>query len=199
MKKLPLIFSIISIVGVVVLSILYLTSNCGINTKKENRSDSSSSGGELKIAYILTDSVLVNYQLAIDLQRNFVNQQQQFTADFSKKRKNFEEQAVAFQEKVQRGGFLNEERAVRERDRILGLEEDIKKMDYELSNKLGQMESNINRQLSDSISNYVKFYNKKYNYTFILSNSGNIIVGDQKCNITKNILDGLNARYAASK
>jgi outer membrane protein len=199
MKKLPLILSIISLVGVIVLAILYLVSNSCASSKNENLSSTSSSGGDIKIAYILTDSVLINYQLAIDLHKNFVNQQQQFNDDFTKKRKNYEDQASAFQEKLQRGGFLNEDRATKERDRILGLQDEIKQMDYELSTKLSQMEAAINQQLTDSITSYVKAYNRNHHYTYILSNTGTIIYGDPKHNISKEIVEGLNARYAASK
>jgi outer membrane protein len=199
MKKLPFILSVISLVGVIALFILFLTGNSGNSSKKNDKSENSTSEGNIKIAYILTDSVLVNYQLAIDLHKDYMNQQQQFTSDFGKKRQNYEEQATAFQEKVQRGGFLTEDRAMKERDRILGLEDEIKRMDYELSNKLSQMEASINQQLADSITNYVRVFNKKHNYTYILSNSGNIIVGDPKHNISKDILEGLNARYLASK
>jgi len=198
MKKLPLILSVISLVGVIALAILFLVNKSFSSSESENKSYNSS-GGDLKIAYILTDSVLVNYQLAIDLHKNFVNQQQQFNADFTKKRQNYENQATEFQDKLQRGGFLNEERATKERDRILGLQDEIKQLDYELSNKLSQMEAAINQQLADSITSYVKTYNKRHNYTYILSNNGNIIVGDPKNNISKEILDGLNARYIASK
>jgi outer membrane protein len=199
MKKLPVILSVISLVGVIALTILFLINKTGRSTENGNNSNISSSGGDLKIAYILTDSVLVNYQLAIDLQKDFQNQQQQFNVDFSRKRKNYEDQATAFQEKLQRGGFLNEERAMKERDKIMGLEQEIKQMDYELSSKLSQMEATVNKQLADSITNYVKIYNKKHNYNYILSNAGNIIVGDQKHNISNDVLNGLNARYAASK
>ena len=198
MKKLPFILSVISLVGVIALAILFLVNKSSSSSESENGSNNSS-GGDIKIAYILTDSVLVYYQLAIDLHKNFVNQQQQFNADFTKKRQDYENQATAFQEKVQRGGFLNEDRATKERDRILGLQDEIKQLDYELSTKLSQMEAAINQQLADSITNYVKAYNKKHNYTYILSNNGNIIVGDPKHNISKEILEGLNARYVASK
>ena len=46
--------------------------------------------------------------------------------------------------------------------------------------------------------NYVKVYNKdkKYNYIF---NSGEILVGDDAHNITKEILVGLNARYSRTR
>jgi outer membrane protein len=88
---------------------------------------------------------------------------------------------------------------MKERDRIMGMEQEIKQMDYEFSTKLSQMEASINQRLADSISTYVKLYNKNHNYTFIFSNTGNIIVGSPQHNISKQILDGLNTRYTASK
>ena len=108
-------------------------------------------------------------------------------------------QAQAFQEKLQRGGFLTEERAVKERDRILAQEQEIQQLNNDLSNKLAQMEQKINIQLVDSIVSYVKIFNKSHNYNYIFSNSGNIIIGDQAHNISKEIVEGLNARYAKSK
>jgi outer membrane protein len=197
MKKLPIILSVISLAGVIAIAILFFVNNTG--SSSDDSSSNSSKQGDFKIAYILTDSVLMNYKLAIDLQNDFVNQQQQFNADFGKKRQNLESQAVAFQEKLQRGGFLTEDRAVKERDRILGMEQEMKQMDYELTTKLSQMEAAINQRLADSIISYVKEYNQKHNYTYIFSNNGNIIVGSPQHNISKQILDGLNSRYAARK
>jgi len=195
MKRLPFIASLISLVGVTTLFVSTLTS---CSPKSSDKSPASGSG-EIKIAYILTDSVLVNYQMAIDLHQEFMSQQQQYNSDFGKKRESLERQAAAFQDKVQRGGFLNEERAMAERDRLLGQQEEMKRMDYELSSKLSQMEASINQRIADSITSYVKEYNKDHKYTFVLSNSGIIIDADQQYNISKEILDGLNARYKASK
>jgi outer membrane protein len=197
MKKLPLILSSAALLGVIVVLVLYFVD--GNKSGQSESSKGSGTNGELKIAYILSDSVLVNYQLAIDLNKQFVEQQQQYNTEFGKKRTDLERQAVAFQEKLQRGGFLTEDRAVKERDRLLAEEQEIQRLDYELSTRLGEMEQKINLQLVDSIVNYVKEYNQKHQYTYIFSNSGNIIVGDQQFNISKDIVEGLNARYAKSK
>jgi outer membrane protein len=197
MKKLPLILSSISLVGVIAIFVLFMTGHGG--RKKASGSESAGGSSELKIAYLQTDSILLNYSLAIDLNEDFVGKHKQYTAEFGQKRSSLEQQAIAFQEKVQRGGFLTQERAMKERDRLLAQEEDMKRMDYELSTKLSEMEADIQKQLVDSIVSYVKEYNKIHNYTYILSNAGNIIVGDQQYNITKDIVDGLNARYAVSK
>ncbi|HNZ72108.1 MAG TPA: OmpH family outer membrane protein [Prolixibacteraceae bacterium] len=197
MKKLPIILSTLALIGVIGLLVMFLISNPSKN--KSNGESAIAGSGGLKIAYILTDSVLLNYQLAIDLHKDFLSQQQQYNSEFSRKRQNLESQATAFQEKLQRGGFLTEDRAVKERDKILGMEQEIQQLDYELSSKLSQLEASINQRLSDSILNYVKEYNKDHNYTFIFSNTGNIIVGAPQNNISRQILDGLNARYKSGK
>ena len=197
MKKLPLILSVISLLGVIALLIVVLTNDKP--TPATTNAVVKPSGSSVKIAYILTDSVLVNYQLAIDLNEDYSEQTKQFNEEYSKKRIDLEKQAAAFQEKVQRGGFLTQERAMQERDRILSQEQEIKQLDYDLSNKLAEMESKINAQLVDSIMTYVKEFNKTHQYDYIFSNTGQIIIGEQQYNISKEIVDGLNRRYAKSK
>lgn len=160
--------------------------------------DAAGAASGLKIAYIKVDSLAVNYDFAQEMHDNFLKQQEAFTKEYGEKRNRFESQAAAFQEKVQRGGFLSQDRALQERDRLVGEEQQITKLDQELSTKLAQIQADNNKQLLDSIMNYVKVYNKekKYNYIF---NSGEILVGDDAHNITKEILVGLNARYSRAK
>ena len=165
-------------------------------SSKNDAGDGGTSG--LKIAYIKVDSLAVNYDFAQEMHDNFLKQQEAFTKEYGEKRNRFESQAAAFQEKVQRGGFLSQDRALQERDRLVGEEQQITKLDQELSTKLAQIQADNNKQLLDSIMSYVKTYNKdkKYNYIF---NSGEILVGDDAHNITKEILIGLNARYSRSR
>ena len=55
-----------------------------------------------------------------------------------------------------------------------------------------------NKQLLDSVMNYLKIFNKdkKYNYIF---NAAEVLVGDESHNITKEILVGLNSRYTKAR
>lgn len=199
MKRLPLIMSIIALVGVVILSVLFIIGKQGDNASTLQATKSTPVEGGLKIAYLQTDSVLLNYELSIDLNEDYIDKQKQYANEYSKKRASIEQQAAAFQEKVQRGGFLTEERAMKERDRIMAQQQEVQQLDYELSNKLSEMEQKINGQLIDSIKSYVELFNKTHQYDYIFSNNGNIIVGAQPYNITKDILDGLNKQYFKSK
>ena len=179
---------------------LYILHFSGSKSHALGKSDVSggSENSELSIAYIKIDSLAVNYDFAQEMHDNFVKQQDAFTKEYGEKRNNFESQVATFQEKVQRGGFLSQDRALQERDRLSGVEQQIAKLDQELSAKLAQMQTDNNKQLLDSIMSYVKSYNKDKKYSYIF-NAGEILIGDEANNITKEILVGLNARYSKAK
>ncbi len=198
MKKSSLIINAVLVIASGIFCVLPLSSckteTSGSNTGTEGKAEKTG----LKIAYIKVDSLVVNYDLAQTLHDSFTQKQEAYTKEYGEKRSKFEQQAAAFQEKVQRGGFLTQERAIQERDRLVGEEQQIAKLDQELSTKLAQLQSENNKQLLDSLMNYLKVYNadKKFDYIF---NSGEILIGDESCNITKVVLEGMNARYALSK
>ena len=62
------------------------------------------------------DSVLFSYELAKKLTANLQVNQESFKKEYSAKTIKFEKEVAAFQEKVQRGGFLTEERAKLEQE-----------------------------------------------------------------------------------
>lgn len=196
MKNTSLVVSVVLFVAVAGLYFLHFSGSKSNGAGKgENKDDASS---ELKIAFIKVDSLVVNYDFAQEMHDGFTKQQEAFTKEYGEKRNRFESQAAAFQEKVQRGGFLSQERAMQERDRLVGEEQQIGKLDQELSAKLAQMQADNNKQLLDSVLNYLKVYNKDEKYSYIL-NAAEVLVGDESHNITKEVLVGLNARYSKTK
>ena len=196
MKNTSLVVSVVLFVAVAVLYFLHFSGGkLNGSGKGENKDDASS---ELKIAFIKVDSLVVNYDFAQEMHDGFTKQQEAFTKEYGEKRNRFESQAAAFQEKFQRGGFLSQERAMQERDRLVGEEQQIGKLDQELSAKLAQMQADNNKQLLDSVLNYLKVYNKDKKYSYIL-NAAEVLVGNESHNITKEVLVGLNVRYSKTK
>lgn len=198
MKKSSLIVNIVLAVAIVLMYVLHFTSNSSDSSASDLADKPNGNHSGLKIAYIKVDSLIVNYDLAQDLHDGFTQKQEAYTKEYADKRGKFEQQAVAFQEKVQRGGFLTQERAIQERDRLMGEEQQINQLDQELSNKLAQHQSENNKQLLDSLMSYLKTYNADQKYDYIL-NAGEILIGDEASNITKEILTAMNANYAATK
>jgi len=148
----------------------------------------------LTIAYVKMDSMLFTYELAKKLNAEFATKREDFKKEYTDKRIKFERDAASFQEKVQRGGFLTEERARQEQERLTGVQQEIQKLDYDLTQKLTEMQGQINQQIVDSISSFLKNYNAVKKYDVIL-NSASMLEGSPQYNITKEVTQGLNDRY----
>jgi outer membrane protein len=138
--------------------------------------------------------MLFTYELAKKLNAEFSEKKEAYRKEYTDKRIRFERDAATFQEKVQRGGFLTEERARQEQERLVGAQQEIQKLDYDLTQRLSEMQGQINQQIVDSISSYLKSYNSVKKYDFIL-NSQSMLEGSAQFNITKEITQGLNDRY----
>lgn len=191
--------TIVIIVLAISVGVLYILHFTGV--KKGTNSETVSFQGSSKpvtIAYIKMDSMLYTYELAKKLNAEFAQQQDAFKKEYSDKRLRFEKEAAAFQEKVQRGGFLTEDRAKQEQERLMGVQQEIQKLDYELTQKLSEMQAKINQQIVDSISSFLKGYNAVKKYDFIL-NSASMLEGSPQYNITKEVSVGLNNRYNSQR
>ena len=193
MKGTSIIISVVALIAVAVLYVLHFTS-------EETESSAShsvrevSSDGSLKIGYVKADSIILNYNLAQDLHDDFTKKQEAYNTEYGSKRQIFEKEAAAFQEKLQRGGFLTEQRAVQERDRLVGKEQEIVQLDQDLSAKLADLQAANNKQILDSLMNYLKDYNKTNDYDYIF-NGTNILIGEEAHNLTGEVLKALNANY----
>lgn len=194
MKGTSLIVSIVLFIAVAILYVLHFSGGGKSENDVESGGKAVINRGGLKIAYVKADSVIVNYSLAEDLRDDFTKKQEAFTAEYGTKRQTFERDAAAFQEKIQRGGFLSEQSAVKERDRLVGIEQEVLKMDQELSTKLGELQAANNKQILDSLMSCLNDYNTgdKYDYIF---NASNILIGDEGDNITTEILKAINEKY----
>lgn len=186
------IVNILLAIAIVVLYTLHFTG--GSKNKALQSIQLQGSSKPLSIAYVKMDSMLSTYELAKKLNSEFTEKQESFKKEYTDKRIKFEKEAAAFQEKVQRGGFLTEDRAKQERDRLESSQQEIQRLDYELTQKLSEMQGKINQQIVDSISSFLKGFNAQKQYDFIL-NSASMLEGSPQYNITKEVSQGLNARY----
>ena len=66
---------------------------------------------------------------------------------------------------------------------------------------MGDMEQVMNRNVLNSIMEYLKVYNQDKKYSFVVSHSfgGPVLFADKGLDITKDVIGGLNASYAKEK
>ncbi len=190
--------------GLAALALIVLFSQCAGNTDKQTTSAPAQAGGlsEMKIAYVEIDTLLAKYNYCIDLNEAMVKKSENVRLTLNQKASELEKQGKArFQTKYQNNAYLSQE----ERSRNTTALQSWSRICRELSNKLQSELMSENEknslQLRDSINAFLKEYNKTKGYSMIISNTGfdNLLYADSVYNITREILDGLNARYSPVK
>ena len=163
--------------GFAALAFLFLFSQCA--GKADNAAAPAASGNAnatsgLKIAYVEVDTLLSQYNFCKDL-----------NAD------------MEFQKKYESNAFISPERAQQEYARLGKLEQDLQALQNKLATEMASENAKNSQILRDSINAFLKEYNKTKGYNLIISNTSfdNLLYADSTLNITKEIVDGLNARY----
>ncbi len=186
--------------GFAALALVVLFSQCAGNTNNPSVSAPAQAGlSGMKIAYVEIDTLLAKYYFCIDLNEAMVKKSENVRLTLNQKATELEKQKQEFQIKVQNNAYLSPERTQSEYNRIVKLEQDLQALSNKLQAELMSENEKNSLQLRDSINSFLKEYNKTKGYSLIISNTGfdNLLYADSAYNITKEILDGLNARYSS--
>ena len=158
-------------------------------------------GASLPIAYVNTDSLLANYNMAKDLNEELIKKTEDARASINSQAAALEKEVNEFQRKVQTNAFLNEQRAQSEANRLQNKKDQLDQLNYKLQNDLAQEQAQMNDRLIDTIQSVLKDYNAVKKFELILSNTmhDNILLDNPKYDITNELLEILNSRYAENK
>ena len=152
--------------------------------------------GHLPIAYVEVDSLLSNYNLAKDLNEKMLTRQENARATINEKGRQLEKEVAEFERKVKNNAFLSQERFEQEQQRLLKKQQELQAYAQQLENELLQQKMLI--QVTDSITNFIKEYNKDGRYEAILNNSSVLYIKPEY-NITPEVTRILNKRYASEQ
>ena len=195
MKKLLFLFAAAAIIAA-----------CGNNntettTEEEVASRQNVKDGELKIAFVLIDTLTNQYELYKETSDAFQKKQANAEATINSKGKSFASQVQEFQRKVQ-NNQLTQQQFESEQARLAKMQQDIEALQQRLSQSLQEEYAKELQSLTDTIQNFMKSYAKEKGYDFILCKSSgidNVLYGNPKFDITSAVVKALNKRYAKDK
>lgn len=189
--------------GFAAIAFAVLFSQCADKTENKAAavSGEATSPSNLKIAYVEVDTLLSKYNFCVDLNEQMVKKEENSRVLLNQKANELGKQKQEFQKKYESNAFLSPERAQQEYNRLAKMEQDLQTLQNKLSTELATENQKNSLMLRDSINAFLKEYNKTKGYSLIFSNTGfdNLLYADSAFNITKEIVDGLNARYSVSK
>ena len=152
----------------------------------------------IKIAYVEYDSLMAKYLLAIDIHKEMMRKETNINNTIEQKANSLQEEQAEFTRKYQNNVFATAERAQEEYERLARKEQEILQLQQTLVAEYENELQMYHRQLRDSVNNYIIEYNGAKGYDHILTKVGdNILYANEALDITQEIVDGLNSRYAA--
>ncbi|HET9571498.1 MAG TPA: OmpH family outer membrane protein [Bacteroidales bacterium] len=202
MKHINSIVNIVLAVGLIVLYILHFTGNGnGRPATRVAGSDSTSLSGQLPIAYINVDSLLLNYNYSKDLNEVLIRKRENAQATLTEKARKLDGEMKEFQRKRENNAFLSEQSFKSQQQALMKKQQDLQQLEETLTQQLGKEQQKMNEQLRDSIYKFLQEYNKDHKFQMILSNTmnDNIMVADNAYNITNEVVELLNSKYVKAE
>lgn len=194
-NPLLLVINLAMIVGILVLYVLYFTGKTnGTSAKMAGALEKSS--GNISVAFVNNDSIMTNYELVKKMRADLESKSKRLLGEVASKQKTFEKDAAYFQEQVAKKA-INEQSAQEIYGQLQQNQQQIYSLNDKYTAELQQSEMDMNVALIDSIMNFLKRYNEKYKFDYILgfNKGGNILYANDTLDVTNDVIKELNAEY----
>ena len=195
MKNLSIGLNVLLLIAVIVLYILHFSGN-GKSTS--NQGGTATVNADAKIVYINMDTLLNNYTQSRELNKAFLKKLEANRTELNIKVKNFDREAAEFRNKVENNGFMTRERAEQAQMDLMIKQQNLQKLQQEMTENAQREQMEINRKLYDAITNFLTEYNKAKGFQLILSTTlgGNVLFAQEGFDITNEVVSQLNEQYA---
>lgn len=171
----------------------------GTAIKTSNQVANSETSGNT-LAYVEVDSLLTQYEFCIKEKAALEAKSKQYEAQINAKMSQFQKASVDFQQKVQSGAFTSQAQGEAAQQRLIRLQQEGAKLQQDVQQRMLKAQEKFNKTLRDSVQSFLKDYNREKHYDMIISKQGdNVLYANDKLDITKEVVDGLNKRFKNRK
>jgi len=191
-----LIVNVVLLIGLVILYFLFFNEKGKEGSASMATTIAKAGSGSISVAFVNNDSILANYELVKKLKKDLDAKGDRLTAEVASKQKAFEKDAAYFQDQVQKKA-ISEQSAQEIYSNLMENQQKIYDLRDRYASELQKEELDMNVALLDSVMNFLKRYNNKYKFDYILgfNKGGNILFANDTLDITKDVLRELNQQY----
>lgn len=189
------VLSVLSLIGVIILFIIFFTKGRG-DDSYSNAQFQTIQSGELRFAYIDTDSIMLEYEYAKDLEKGLKSFQAQLESSYESKLKKLQ---LDYENYMKTGEKLTLTEQKRKEEDLTRRQQELPELQQKMMAQLQERQVDDNKKLLNAVYAFIKDYNlKNHKFNVILSKSyvsSTILYADENLDITKNIIQGLNKEY----
>jgi outer membrane protein len=151
--------------------------------------------GNGQIVFVNSDTLWNNYQFVKDGTEKLNRTEASMRRQYEAKAKKFQSDYENYMKQGQ-AGLLTLKQQQDTEARLKQQQQALLDMDKNLSEQLIRRKQELNQQINDTIMSFIKRYRIEKGYTMILTN---VIDGDPALDVTKDVVDRLNAKYEFDK
>jgi outer membrane protein len=148
----------------------------------------------LSIAYINSDTLLINYEFSKVAAGELENKKDELQAEYENRARGLQTEITNFQQNAQ-NMTIAQARAIEED--LTKKQQNLMRYQETLTQTLVQEEAKISNELYDKVSNYLRDYGIANNYQLVLTyqKGSGVLYANDSLNITQQIVSGLNEAY----
>lgn len=174
--------------------------SCGKKTDSTGADATSKEGaasGDLKIAFVYTDSVINKYEFFKKRSEEITEKGKKLDLDLQSRAKGFEQEVAIFQ---QTGGNMTQNQARAKQDELMQKEQNLVAYRNNLMQELSADESKLLNDVYEQVQAFMKEYAKDNGIDLILSHTrgGAMWYATDAIDVTKSVVEGLNKKYSAN-
>lgn len=194
MNKIQIVVDVVLVAAVVALFAIFFSNKPAKGTAEPA---AAVSGEALPIAYLNVDSLLTNYTFAQDASERLMQKQEDARLKLNTKARSLQNEMADFQRKLDNNAFLSRERAEKEQQRLIKKQQDLQDLEAKLTEDIMLENQTLNKQLADTLTQFLQTFNADGRYQIILSNTAkdNVLMAADQYDITDEVVAGLNKRY----
>ncbi len=154
----------------------------------------------VSIAYVNSDRLLEEYELALKMRDDFIREQSRLESDLTRRQRTFQSDIEDFQRSIN-AGTISIDRAEQREKELMVVQQELMQLSDTYRERLGRQEFDMNLELLNKISDFLERYNKEMGYDFILgyTRGGGILHAEASHDITQQVLSRLNAEFRSSQ
>jgi outer membrane protein len=192
MKNFTLALNIVLVVAVAVLFYLYFSKPAHANAPEK-----AGNGNNFKIAYFEMDSVQNQFEYFKEVRNALMIREQEAGKQLDQYKRNIASKYQDLQTKAQ---TLSQAEIQSRQQELMDLDKEAKNKEQALSQNLQDETFKKLQEVKKEIEEFLKQYNKDKGYSYILSNSSDLIYyKDTVYNITGDLVKGLNELHKKKK
>ena len=197
MKQLSIALNVILLILVGILFYLHFQGTKPVVTANRvnpgNSEVSAASGVSSKIGYFEMDTLQANYNYFKDALNQLKEKERVMNAELAGMERNYQKKVTEWQKK---GSAMSQAEADAAQRENAQMQQAYQVRKQNLEESFGKQSMEFKKDIKKKIEEYLEEYNKDKNYSYVLSYEPDFIfLKDTTCNITMDLVSGLNASY----